>query len=75
MVTLDNMATRYHCLPSEVLDRATTFDLAVMDSSIRWHQFQEEVARDPAARYKPGRTAKYNTETLRAMLDSVRKRE
>jgi hypothetical protein len=38
LITLDNLAARYHCLPSEALERATTFDLHVLDVSARWEQ-------------------------------------
>jgi hypothetical protein len=36
ILTLDNLASRYHCLPSEVLGRGTTFDLFVLDVGAAW---------------------------------------
>lgn len=38
ILTIDNLAYRYHCLPSEALERATTFDLHVLDVSTKWEQ-------------------------------------
>jgi hypothetical protein len=43
-ITLDNLATRYHCLPSYALEQATTFDLHVLDVATRWHNYQQEFA-------------------------------
>lgn len=44
ILTLDNLASRYHCLPSEVLCRATTFDLYVLDVSAKWALYQQQYA-------------------------------
>lgn len=44
ILSLDNLAHRYHCLPSEVLERATTFDFHVLDVSTRWSRYQQEKA-------------------------------
>lgn len=40
-ITLDNLAHRYNCLPSEAFARATTFDLYILDISARWVRHQE----------------------------------
>lgn len=66
LLTLDNLAHRYHCLPSEALARATTFDLRVMDASSKWLNYQQEKA-NPRNKNKPAR--KPSTEE---MLDMVR---
>jgi hypothetical protein len=42
ILTLDNLATKYHCLPSEALATATTFDLYVLDVATRWSNYQYE---------------------------------
>lgn len=42
IVSLDNLAHRYHCLPSEVLERGSTFDLYVLDISTRYHQYRSQ---------------------------------
>jgi hypothetical protein len=44
ILTLDNLASRYHVLPSEALARGTTFDLHVMDLSARYVRYQQERA-------------------------------
>ncbi len=38
------MASRYGLLPSEVMNRATTFDLQVLDISAKWERHQRERA-------------------------------
>lgn len=42
LITLDNLAHRYNCLPSEALARCTTFDLKVLDVSTKWHNYKNE---------------------------------
>jgi len=44
LITLDNLAHRYQCLPSEALGRANTFDLYVLDVSTKWFKYQNDVA-------------------------------
>ena len=43
MLTLDNLACRYHCLPSEALRRASTFDLYVLDLSAKWEKHKQDL--------------------------------
>ncbi len=52
ILTLNNLAERYHCLPSEALSRATTFDLYVVNISAKWqeHQTQKQQGLTPAKR-------------------------
>lgn len=40
MVTIETMAKRYKMLPSEVLERATTYDLHLMDIAISYHNYE-----------------------------------
>ena len=40
-VTLDRIGERYGLLPSEVLQRATTLDIMVMDISISFERYKE----------------------------------
>lgn len=42
ILTINNLAKTYGLLPTEVLARATTFDLYVLDVSARWQQHQHE---------------------------------
>lgn len=52
ILTLDNLAERYHCLPSDVLSRATTFDLHVVNISAKWqeHLAQKQQGMTPTKR-------------------------
>ena len=43
-ITLDNLSSRYNCLPSEALARASTIDLYILDVSSRWAQHQQNKA-------------------------------
>jgi hypothetical protein len=44
ILTLDNLAHRYMCLPSEALARASTFDLYVLDVSTKWENYRNDRA-------------------------------
>lgn len=50
---MDNLAHRYHLLPSEALERATTFDLYVLDVSARWVKHQQDTAENKAKGLPP----------------------
>lgn len=70
-LTLDNLATRYHCLPSEALSRANTLDLYVLDVSAKWAKYQSELAegKTPAtSRSKPSQ------EQMLEMIKKVKER-
>jgi hypothetical protein len=43
-VTLDSLAQRYSILPSEALNRATTFDLEVLDIAMSYEKFKHNKA-------------------------------
>jgi len=38
---IDSMAKRYGLLPSELMSRATTFDMVIMDSAQGWINYQQ----------------------------------
>jgi hypothetical protein len=44
IMTIDNMGKRYGLLPSEVMNKATTFDLVILDAAIA---FERDANRDP----------------------------
>jgi hypothetical protein len=71
VITLDNLAHRYQCLPSEALARATTFDLYVMDISTKWsnYQYQKMEAQRTG---KPMGPPKLSEDRMRAMIDRVK---
>lgn len=44
ILTIDTLAERYKMLPSEVMNRSTTFDLYVMDAAMSYHNYQSKKA-------------------------------
>jgi hypothetical protein len=70
LLTLDNLAHRYHCLPSEALDRATTFDLKVLDASAKYSNHQHELANERETGKKP--IPKLSTEQMLNMIKEAR---
>jgi hypothetical protein len=67
IISLDNLAHRYNLLPSEALDRGTSFDLYVLDVSTRWYNHQQDTANGKS------NTPRLSTEEMLAMIDNVRK--
>lgn len=64
ILSLDNLAHRYRCLPSEAMSRASTFDLYVLDVSSKWVKYQQDLADGKVAKKQP---------TQQQMLDMVAK--
>lgn len=73
LVTLDNLAHRYKILPSEALERASSFDLYVLNVSTQWHNYKQEQA-SAQQQGKPG-PVKLTQNELKLMLDAVRNKE
>jgi hypothetical protein len=76
ILTLDNLASRYHVLPTEVMSRATTFDMHVMDVATRYVRHQQERA-EIEEDLRSGRTrpvAPPTQDEMQAMLERVRTR-
>jgi hypothetical protein len=69
IVAIDAMAKRYSLLPSEVLDRASTFDLVVMDAALGYENYQHDKANGK----KP--EPKLSQETMLKMLNRVRQQD
>lgn len=65
LLTLDNLAHRYNCLPSEALGRATTFDLYVLDVSARYSRYQNEI--------QDGNSPKAKLPSQKEMIDMIAK--
>lgn len=61
---LDALGERYGMLPSELLDRASTFDLWVYDSAISWINSQNDRSN--------GNPQNYNVDDLRKRMESVK---
>lgn len=66
ILTLDNLAARYHCLPSEALARSSTFDLYVLDVGARWSNRQNEKANGPVKAELPSQSE------MLAMIERVK---
>ena len=64
MLTLDNLASRYHILPSEAAMRADTFDVYVMDLSSKWNRYQNDKANGVET------TPNYSVDELAAILEA-----
>ena len=42
IMLIDTMADRYKMLPSEVMNRASTFDIYVMDAALSYQNYQRK---------------------------------
>lgn len=74
MLTLDNLAHRYNCLPSEALNRATTLDLQILDVSARWSKKQYDKANGEDSS-SATITPKLSVEEMQAMIAKVKERK
>jgi hypothetical protein len=61
-------------LPSEALERATTFDLYVLDISSRWVKYQQDKA-DNNSKGMPPPAKKLTQEQMLDMIKRVRERD
>lgn len=61
---LDALGERYGMLPSELLDRANTFDLWVYDIAVSWINSQHDKAN--------GKPPKYDESDLRKRMENVK---
>lgn len=65
VLTIDNMAHRYKMLPSEVLERGSTFDLYALDVSARYQQYLHDKAN--------GNQPKSNIPSQEEMIRMIKK--
>ena len=65
---IDSLGKRYGMLPSEVLNRSSTFDLYVMDAAISFENYQTKKANNNGKDPIPD----YTTEELQAMIKKVK---
>jgi len=68
---LDTIASRYHCLPSEVVARADTFDIFIVNTALDLHAKAREQEEKRAGRKGPPPTPTLTKEQMEAMLASV----
>lgn len=71
VLTLDNLAHRYNCLPSEALARATTLDLYVLDISAKWSKYQSEKAEGKTSTTI---TPNLSVDEMKGMIERVKER-
>lgn len=71
-LTLDNLAHRYNCLPSQALANATTLDLYVLDISAKWSKYQQDKVDQGNGFVKPA--PKLSVEEMQAMIRNVKER-
>jgi hypothetical protein len=68
IMLIDTLSERYGILPSEVMTRATTFDVFVADTAIGYRNIVQERSmnggKDPVSSYKQ--------EDLQALLEKTR---
>lgn len=70
---LDSLATRYHLLPSEVLQRADSLDLMVYDVAVSYERHLREQARRQESGATPA-VPEVSVNTMQQMLDKVRRK-
>tara|TARA_R110000868_G_scaffold291803_2_gene552359 strand:+ start:6415 stop:6651 length:237 start_codon:yes stop_codon:yes gene_type:complete len=73
ILSLDNLANRYNCLPSYALEHATTFDLRVIDIYNRHARYQHDkmIAEQKGGTYtKPA--AKLTNDQMLEMIQRAR---
>lgn len=72
VILLDSLATRYHLLPSEVIQRADTLDVMVMDTAMAWQRVQRE-RMEAEHRGEPKPAPKIPVNKLQEMIDKVKR--
>ncbi len=67
LLSIDALGKRYSLLPSEVMTKASTFDLVVLDASLGYQSYIQDKADGKKA------TPKLSQEEMMAALERVRK--
>jgi len=70
LITLHSLAKTYCLLPSECLDRATTFDLYVMDTYHRYQLYTEKKAQGGAPPIP-----KMSQDEMKALIEKTRTKQ
>lgn len=66
ILTIDTLAERYKLLPSEVMNRGSTFDLYIMDAAMSYHNHQH------SKNMKEVNPNDYSTDELLDMMKKVK---
>lgn len=68
---IDAIATRYHCLPSELISKGDTFDVFIINVILEHQQYLAEVEQaKQEGRAPPAK--KLTQEQMKAMIERVR---
>lgn len=73
-LTIDNLAARYHLLPSQVFRTADTLDLYVLDLGARWSNHRHQQASGPAHN-QPAPVAQLTQEQMIELVAAHRNRD
>ena len=68
ILTVNNLAKTYKLLPSEVMERANTFDLYVMDIATRYERYQQQKSQDGFGKGPPTPKRMPSTKEMMEML-------
>ena len=71
---LDNLATRYHLLPSRVLAEADTLDFLVMDVVLAYNKYSQDKSEAQRKGVAPA-PPKLPLNTLQEMVERVKKND
>lgn len=66
ILAVDAIAKRYSLLPSEVMERASTFDLVILDTSLTYQRYAEDKASGKKT------TPELSVDQMKEMLAKVR---
>jgi len=74
-VTIDNLASRYGFLPSEVLEKGTTFDLQVLDISTQYDIYLREKNDKKKTFTAPPPPPELSKEKMDSMIKKVKEQK
>jgi len=74
VLMIDTIASRYHCLPSEVIESADTFDLYIVNTALDLHAKARE-QEEKKNRKGPPPAPKLTEDQMKAMLASVEEKQ
>jgi hypothetical protein len=69
LLSIDAIGKRYSLLPSEVMEKASTFDLVVLDAALGYQSYIQDKAEGKK------QTPKLSQEEMMAMMERVKKNE
>jgi hypothetical protein len=67
LLSIDALGKRYSLLPSEVMEKASTFDLVVLDAALGYQSYIQDKAEGKK------QTPKLSQEEMMAAMERVRK--